>query len=1130
MLLNALYKMSPPGGVYNQIVKAVKLTIIFLTIALLHVNAKGLSQTVTLSGKNMPLTKVFSEIKKQTGYFFFFSNKILKDAKRVTLDVRDMKLTEVLNLCLRDQPLDYVIESKTVAITRKVEALQPPPVQVPADTLREVKGRVINSKGEPVSNASVIVRGTTISTAAHADGAFSLRIPVDRHELLISSIGYQNILVRVGSSNEVIVTMTEKTLSAGEDAVVIGYGVAKKSDLTGSVSTVNIKDIGDRQNPDLATLLQGKVAGVDVNSGSIRIRGVTSFNNTDPLVVVDGFLGETMSTVNPNDIENIEVLKDASSTAIYGSRGANGVILVTTRKGKLGDPRININFNSGIATTPKKLHVLNAAQYIDFVTEGMNNAGQTVTPKLASPDVKKDVTNWQDDVFRVAHSNSIDVNFSGGTPKSTYYVSFGYKEGNDIVIGPKYKMFTSRFKNDLTLRSWLKVGTNLALTYRRDEGARPLQAQYMINMPPYIPVKDTSNYWGYGSINRQTDLGDNVNPVASSALTHPSVTELDYQGNIWAEISPFKGLVYHVQAGVSGFWNRGTIWNDKYNDGSGSTVLNSYAENSNYNYAPIIESYLTYSRRVARHDFSIMGGNTWQSRSDYGGIAIQGQDFANTDVRNVFYAATRSITNENQGTYAAKSFFGRLNYSYNNRYLLTVNVRTDGSPRFAPAHRWGTFPSVAVAWKLHEENFIKDLAIFDQLKLHASWGISGNDAIGDFRYLAQVWTNGVYYPFGVTPTLTQGATVLNDASDDIKWESTTSKTAGLDMGFMRNRLNLTAEYFIKSSNDILFAVPRPVSLGYGQGVTDGNAIVNAASCVNKGFELTAEYRDRIGQLNYSVSANYTHVTNNVTSLGLGQPYLNVVSRTDVNNPIGYFYGYKAVGVFKTQAEVDQANQSARAAALKQDPSLTPADLAQIYYQLATTRAGDEKFRDIDGDGRVTDDKDRTNIGNSIPKNLFGLSIYMNYGAFDMNIFFQGITGSQLFYMGYGQTRGMQAVQNQETYVLNRWHSEQDPGNGMVPRAVMGDPAQNNRPSTLQVESGNYLKLRQFSLGYSLPAASVSRMGFSRIRFYLSGSNLLTFTKYSGYDPEYPSTNLNRGFQYLDFPPSRNLSVGIQVGL
>ncbi len=1130
MLLNALCKMPPGRGISNQILKAVKLTFIFLTIVLLHAHARGLSQIVTLSGKNMPLTKVFVEIKKQTGYFFFFSNKLLKTAKPVTIHVKDGKLAEVLEMCFRDQPLDYVIESKTIAIIPKTNRVVMSTVEIQADTLREVRGRILNSKGEAVANATITVKGTAISTAAGADGSFSLKIPSRKHELLITSVGYQDLVMSVGSSGQVLVTMSERTVAAGDDFVVIGYGVAKKSDLTGSVSTVNIKDIGDRQNPDLATLLQGKVAGVDVNAGSIRIRGVTSFNNTDPLVVVDGFLGETMNTVNPNDIENIEVLKDASSTAIYGSRGANGVILITTKKGKSGAPKVNINYNSGIATAIKKLHVLNASQYIDFVTEGLNNAGQTVTAKLASPDSRKDVTNWQDEVFRAGHSNSIDVNLSGGSERSTYYASVGYKEGNDYIIGPEYKMLTARFKNDLTVKSWLKAGTNMALTYRLGQGARPLQGQYMINMPPYIPVRDTSNYWGYGSINRQTDLGDNVNPVASSALTHPQTTEMDYQGNLWAEISPLKGLVYHIQAGVSGFWNKGSIWNDQYNDAANLPVVNNYTESSNYNFAPIIESYLTYSKRIRKHDFTVMAGNTYQSRSEFGGIAIQGQNFSNTDVRNVFYAATRSITNETQGTYAAVSYFGRLNYSYNDRYLLTVNIRRDGSTRFAPNHRWGNFPSVAVAWKLHEEDFIKNLNIFDQLKLHASWGISGNDAIGDFQYLTQVWNNGVFYPFGSTPTLTQGATVINDASDGIKWESTTSKTLGLDMGFLKNRLNVTAEYFIKNSNDILFAVPRPVSLGYGQGVTDGNAIVNAASCVNKGFELTAEYRNNIGSLNYSVNANYTNVKNNVTSLGLGQPYLNVVSRTDINNPIGYFYGYKAEGVFKTQAEVDQANQNARAVALKQNPGLSSSDLAQIYYQLPATQAGDEKFADIDGDGKVTDDKDRTNIGNSIPTNLFGLSIYLGYKGFDMNIFFQGISGSKLFYMGYGNTRGMAAIQNQETYVLNRWHSEADPGNGIVPRAVMGDPALNNRPSTLQVESGNYLKLRQFSLGYSLPAGISGKMGFTRIRFYLSGSNLLTFTKYSGYDPEYESTNLNRGFQYLDFPPSRNISFGIQVGL
>jgi hypothetical protein len=422
------------------------------------------------------------------------------------------------------------------------------------------------------------------------------------------------------------------------------------------------------------------------------------------------------------------------------------------------------------------------------------------------------------------------------------------------------------------------------------------------------------------------------------------------------------------------------------------------------------------------------------------------------------------------------------------------------------------------------------LNLFSQLKLHANWGKSGNDAIGDFRYLSQVWTNGVYYPFGVNPSLNQGATVINDASADIKWESTISKTIELDMGFMWNRLNATAEYFIKNSNDILFAVPRPVSLGYGQGVADGNAVVNAASCVNKGFELTAEHNNQIGQLNYSFSANYTNVKNNVTSLGLGQPYLSVVSRTDVNNPIGYFYGYETAGVFKTQADVDEANEAARAAALKQNRLLTSAEFAQIYCQLAATSAGDEKFKDINGDGRVTDDRDRKNIGNSIPTNLYGASLYLNYKGVDINILFQGISGSQLFYLGYYQTPGMQAVQNQETYVLNRWPSEKDPGNGIVPRAVMGYPAQNNRPSTLMVKSGSYLKLRQLSIGYTLPATTTKKLGFDKIRFYLSGSNLLTFTKYTVYNSEYESSNLNRGFQYLDFPRSRTFSFGIQAGL
>lgn len=1107
-----------------------RLTAVLLIAACLQVSANGNAQNISISQRQTTLEKVFKEIHRQAGYQFFYQDELFRQAKKFDISVKNASIGQVLDLCFKDQPFDYVIEDKIISFRKKA----PPTVvltavALPVDTVREISGKITNEKGEPVSSATITVPGTGISMAASSTGTFTIRVPENKNELVITSIGYEETRVIIGRSTTLVIVMKEKT-TASDDIVVIGYGVTKKSDLTGSVATVNVKDAGDRQTPDIATLLQGKVTGVEVNAGSIRIRGVTSFNNTDPLVVIDGFLGGNLSTINPNDIESMEVLKDASSTAIYGSRGANGVILVNTKSGKAIPLKVNININSGIATTVKRLNVLNATQYIDYVQEGLINAGQTIPDKLKTPGVRQDITNWQDEVLKTGHSNSIDVNLSGGTNKATFYVSLGYKHFDDIIIGPKYDQVAIRIKNDFKLKKWLKVGSNLAFTYRMSKGSAPADVTSMLTMPPYIPVLDSNNYWGYGSIVRATDLGDNGNPVASSRLAHPESNNLEYMANIYADITFFKGLVYHIQTGVTGAFNRFVRWDDKFNDPQGQTVDNKHINSTTYYMDPILESYLTYTRDIGKHAFSLMAGNTWQNFSQFGGITIQGQNYANTDVRNVFSAANSSITNEYTGTYAYESYFGRLNYQFNNKYLLTVNARRDGSPRFAPQHRWGTFPSVAVAWKMHEEKFIDDLNIFDQLKLRASWGISGNDAIGNFRYISQVWTNGVYYPLGTTPALNQGATIKDDASQGIKWESTTSKTLGLDMAFLRNKLTVTAEYFIKNSNDILFAVPRPTSLGYGLFVTGGDAIVNAASCVNKGFELQVGYRNKIGALNYSLDANYTHVNNNVTSLGLGQPYLDNMSRTDIDHPIGYFYGYVADGIFQKQADLNAANESARAAALKADPSLTPAQLSQIYYQLPATSAGDVRFRDLNGDGKISDDKDRTMIGNSIPKHYYGLSVYMDYKGFDLNVFFQGIAGSQLFYNGYQNTRGMLAVKNQETYVLDRWKSEQEPGNGIVPRAILGDPAQNIRNSTLQVESGAYFKLRQLSIGYNLPERSNTKAGFAKCRIYASASNVFTITKYTGYDPEYGGSNLNRGVQWLNFPPARSFSVGLQLGL
>ncbi|MEI7527163.1 MAG: SusC/RagA family TonB-linked outer membrane protein, partial [Mariniphaga sp.] len=711
------------------------------------------------------------------------------------------------------------------------------------------------------------------------------------------------------------------------------------------VGSISKKDIGDRTASSVGALIQGKVAGVDVSRDKIRIRGVTSLNNTDPLVIIDGFQGVSMSSINTNDVESIEVLKDASSTAIYGARGANGVILITTKDGKTGPLKVNINAFTGFGTTPKKYDMLNASQYIDYVKDALTSAKMTITDRLNSPEVRKDVTNWQNEIFQVSKASEINVDLSGGSENSSFFVSYGYRKNNEVYIGPSQDNSTIRIKNLFKIKKWFKAGDDVSLSYNLSRGATN-SATSAGNIPfmtalPYMGVLDPTNYWGYTRANRYTDLSDSENPVGIINLTHPTGTTLNYSANLWFEIAPFKGLTYRVQAGVSGLYNRSTLWNNKYDDSANTTHPSNYSESYAYNFSPIVESYLTYTKQFGKHDFSAMIGNTWQNYATSGGIGIYGETFANETVKNVFQAQTKMIKNQDNAQFAYLSYFGRFNYQYNNRYLLTVNARRDGSPRFAPSNRWATFPSVALAWKMHEESFIKDLNVFDLLKLRASWGISGNDAIGDFKYLSQVWTNGVYYPLGNVEAPVQGATVSAPSSQSIKWESTESKSVGVDMAFLKNALSITTEYFVKNTNDILFAVPRAVSLGYGLG-NPASAIVNAASVVNKGFELQVGYKNNIGSLKYSVNTNYTHVTNSVASLGLGQPYLSGISRTAKGEPIGYLFGHVAEGVFMNQTQLDAANQGAKTAAKAKNPAITDLALSKIYYQYSSTAPGDVK--------------------------------------------------------------------------------------------------------------------------------------------------------------------------------------------
>ena len=988
---------------WKKTIRIMKLTTGFILFAMFTasaVNTYSQNTRLNLNLKDATIVDIFREIERNSEFGFFFKSEEMNLEKRQSVSASNATIDEVLKKVL-DENYSYKILDKNIVVTKgSLEAT----VQG-----SRVSGKVTDSSGVPIPGASVVVKGTTTGVTTDNDGNFSLTLPADAKTLVFSFIGMRTQEINIANKTLINLVMQEEAIGLDE-IVTIGYGTIKKRDLTGSVGSISKKDIGDRTASSVGALIQGKVAGVDVSRDKIRVRGVTSLNNTDPLVIIDGFQGMSMSSINPNDVESIEVLKDASSTAIYGARGANGVILITTKNGKTGPLKVNIHAFTGFGTTPKKYDMLNASQYIDYVKDALTNAKMTITDRLNSAEVRKDVTNWQNEIFQVSKSSEINVDLSGGSENSSFFVSYGYKKNNEVYIGPSQDNSTIRIKNLFKMKKWFKAGDDVSLSYNLSRGATN-SATSAGNIPfmtalPYIGVLDPTNYWGYTRANRYTDLSDSENPVGIINLTHPTGTTLNYSANLWIEMVPVKGLTYRVQAGVSGLYNRSTLWNNKYDDSANTTHPSNYSESYAYNFSPIVESYLTYTKQFGKHDFSAMIGNTWQNYATSGGIGIYGETFANETVKNVFQAQTKMIKNQDNAQFAYLSYFGRLNYQYNNRYLLTVNARRDGSPRFAPSNRWATFPSVALAWKMHEESFIKDLNIFDQLKLRASWGISGNDAIGDFKYLSQVWTNGVYYPIGNVEAPVQGATVSAPSSQSIKWESTESKSIGVDMAFLKNSLSITTEYFVKNTNDILFAVPRAVSLGYGLG-NPASAIVNAASVVNKGFELQVGYKNNIGSLKYSVNTNYTHVTNSVTSLGLGQPYLSGISRTAKGESIGYLFGHVAEGVFMSKAQLDAANEGAKVAAKAKNPAITDLALSKIYYQYSSTAPGDVKYKDVNGDGMVTD-ADRTKIGNSIPKHIFGFNINLEYKGFDFNTYFQGVAGNDIY---YGNSKYMTKIDN-----------------------------------------------------------------------------------------------------------------------
>jgi len=1022
-----------------------------------------------------------------------------------------------------------------------VQSLNPVHESVTAQNKRvTISGTVTDENGDPVIGANVREKGTTNGTITDVDGKFSFQV-TEQATLLISFIGYHSIEQAIGNQQFISIRLMEDTKLIDE-VVVIGYGTMKKKDLTGAVGSLRAKDIGNISVVNVEQMIQGRIAGVDVvnNTGlpgvgtTIKIRGVGTIYNSDPLYVVDGMPGD-INSVSQYDIESIEILKDASSTAIYGARAANGVVLITTKKGLRGKPKVTLNAYTGIAQAAKKLDLLDANQYVDLVTElnpnffkdalrfiPVSEGGKGMTEQWA----RTNRTNIQDEIFRNALQQEYHLSVGGGTENTVYSVSGTYTDMDAITEGYNFRRFILASNLEFTINKYIKLGQNFSVKRANTSGNR---ADFVaaLRWAPYMDLIDESNSWGYSKITTPIDLNDTFNPLPGLLLNHNLSKSTNIREQAFIEISLFDMFKWRTQLQYTNSSNNNMSWSP-YTENGNLFNAASISESYGYSESAMVENYLNFNKEIGIHSFNAMIGNTYSSKKLNNGRSISAsgsgsdsQAWENYEVLLVTRTPGYTVSGNNTWYGAYLSYYGRLNYSLMDRYLLTFNYRQDASPNFSPKNRWGRFPSLAFAWKMEEEGFMKQFYNLSQAKLRVSWGKSGNDRIDSYAYLANLysgWSNNIVSAIGINKDQFLGITINGLPATNIRWETTTSFNAGLDLGFRNNMFTASLDVYSRLTDGILIKVPIPGSSGI-----DDSPMSNAAEVRNTGFELQAGYNKTIGEVNLSVSGVLSYNKNEVVSLGKGEPIVYGVSRTEKGHSIGEYYGYMVDKVLSTTAEAKAYNEK---------------------YGL-DVKAGDIAFKDIagprDADGNPTgpdgkiDDDDRTFIGNSIPAWNYGLNLSANYRQFDFQLGFSGVAGNKI----YDQTRifdldAMKRVFNQTTEVLKRWQKEGDVTD--IPRAVEADPSGNLRASDRYIKNGSYLRLKNVTIGYTVPFASNKYI--DRLRIYVTCQNLFTFTKFNGYDPEVGAEyeyetgvyNLRRGVLGGNnmTPVPRTFMIGLQT--
>ncbi len=1067
-------------------------------------------------------------------------------------------------------------QSKTSQITENAIVRSKSPVRYKPGEARGIQalekvitGAVTDDSRNPVSGVSVTLRNSSVGTTTDAAGRFSLTIPEDHinDSLLFSSVGYEDKIVAIAGRDVVNVVLTPNVTSL-DQVVVVGYGTQRRTAVTAAIASVPMKEIKDMPVSNVATALQGKVPGVVVqqNNGApgstpaIKVRGLGSISaGNSPLIVVDGNIVSPaiFSLLNSNEIVSMDVLKDASSTAIYGSRGSNGVIIVTTRRGRTGRTNINLDVYGGFQEVTKKIDLLNSAQMAELSIEAANNAYLDNVPgaKITDPNSMRPVLRYryprgevfpwlnfddpqkiaelpdfdfQDLIFRKAAISSYQLSLSGGNEKAQFYVAGGYLNQQGVIKESKLDRYTLRAGVDVNVSDKLKVGVNINPSYKvQDEvNANGHWADNGIINAALSAVPMAPLYAADGSYSSEAAIAAPynwpgiTNPVANITEFNSELLTTNLLGSTYLEWKIVDKLAYRFSGNVNLNSNRRNAYR------TSAIVLNqllppnlpvahafsdqglSWLFNHTLNYKHSFNDVHNIDALIGMERFK---ANYQSSRAD-------GSTFANDIVQTLNAAGLPTAVTSFKTENATTSYFARVGYNYDNRYLLNASIRRDGASVFGPENRWGTFPAGSIGWRISEEAFMDNFETISEAKLRLSYGLSGNNAFSnDYPYVASVSADN----YSFNNNLVTGLAPSSLGNAKLGWEKSSQVDVGLDIGLFRDRIYLIADYYKRNTKDLLLSVNVPTITGFS------TAFKNIGEMENKGWEFALATRNLVGAFTWNTSINVSFNRNKVLALGptgdaiksgsgVGETNITVIGE-----PIGSFYGYKQIGVFKDDADLNS------------------------YPHVATSRPGDVKYADVNGD-KVINADDRTLIGNNQPEFIYGMANTFNFKNIDLSVAIQGVEGAKILNLGRRFFENVEGSQNQLSHVLNRWRSPSDPGNGVIPRANASTTGMNNAVSSRWVEDASYLRINNITLGYELPKNSLQRVRVQQARIYLSVQNVYTWTKYLNYNPEasnyeastpvannaggtFAGSPLTGGVDYGAYPLARTYTLGINLG-